>query len=121
MAGDGDLDATHPYDAIIDDRVHRGDNMAVSKHKAANAAYCERIIRRLQSNGQHEEADMIVWLLWWRAMDSQTARRVDEMRLEEIAQLREQIDAMELEEREGWCGHCACQSCYDAKRKADHW
>lgn len=23
--------------------------------------------------------------------------------------------------REGWCGHCACQSCYDAKRKADHW
>ena len=25
------------------------------------------------------------------------------------------------DEVEGWCGHCACQSCYDAKRKADHW
>lgn len=25
------------------------------------------------------------------------------------------------EDVEGWCGHCACQSCYDAKRKADHW
>lgn len=24
-------------------------------------------------------------------------------------------------DQESFCGHCACQSCYDAKEKADHW
>ena len=38
-----------------------------------------------------------------------------------IAEMQKRIDALEAEEREGWCGHCACQSCYDAKRRADHW
>jgi len=37
------------------------------------------------------------------------------------SEMQDRIDAIESEEREGWCGHCACQSCYDSKRKADHW
>lgn len=36
-------------------------------------------------------------------------------------EMQDRIEAIEQEDREGWCGHCACQSCYDAKRKADHW
>lgn len=36
-------------------------------------------------------------------------------------EMQDRIDEIEREDREGWCGHCACQSCYDAKRKADHW
>jgi len=89
----------NPYDSIIKDRVHRGDDMAVGKHKAANAAYCERIIQRLESDGKREEADMVVWLLWWRMKDWQTAKQVDEMRLEEIASLRQRIDQLEREKR----------------------
>lgn len=36
-------------------------------------------------------------------------------------EMQDRIDEIEREDREGWCGHCACQSCYDAKRKADFW
>ena len=39
----------------------------------------------------------------------------------EVSRLRAELAAIEREDREGWCVHCACQSCYDAKRKADHW
>lgn len=38
-----------------------------------------------------------------------------------IEELDKELTSAETEEREGWCGHCACQSCYEAKREADHW
>lgn len=38
-----------------------------------------------------------------------------------IVGMQDRYNAIESEEKEGWCGHCACQSCYDAKRQADHW
>ena len=109
------------YDDIVAKRKLMNTPMAMGKHTAANAKYCKEIIEELQVAGHHSAADWAIWMLWWRMMDWQTAKQVDGMRLEEIAQLRKRIDALETEEREGWCGHCACQSCYDAKRKADHW
>lgn len=36
-------------------------------------------------------------------------------------EMQDRIDEIESEDREGWCGHCACQSCYDAKRAVDRW
>lgn len=39
----------------------------------------------------------------------------------EIAVLRTQAHYDAREEKEGWCGHCSCQACCDASRKADHW
>lgn len=86
-----------PYDAIIRDRVNRGVRMLVGKHKAANAAHCKRIIDELDSACQGEAADTIFWLLWWRSMDWQTAKQVDEMRLEEIAELKKQTRESEGE------------------------
>ena len=29
------------------------------------------------------------------------------------------IDKIESEEHEGWCAHCACQSCVDSKEKTE--
>jgi hypothetical protein len=50
--------------------------------------------------------------------DEYRQRYLDAMnRLMELECQREHGD----ENQRGWCGHCACQSCYDAKRKADHW
>jgi hypothetical protein len=109
------------YDEIVAKRKAMGVPMAVGKHTAANSKYCKETIEALQATGHHSAADWAIWMLWWRMMDWTTAKQVDEMRLEEIAELQKRIDALETEEREGWCGHCACQSCHDAKRKADHW
>jgi hypothetical protein len=38
-----------------------------------------------------------------------------------IEDLDRELTRAETEDREGWCGHCACQSCYDAKREYDRW
>lgn len=51
--------------------------------------------------------------------DSQTAKEVEEIRLREIAELRKRLDAMESEDRRWYCGHCACRSCSEARRKAN--
>lgn len=53
------------------------------------------------------------------SMDSQTANEVEEIRLREIAELRKRIDAMESADRRWYCGHCACRSCSEARRKAN--
>lgn len=37
------------------------------------------------------------------------------------SEMQVRMNGIDFAEHEGWCGHCACQSCYDAKRKADHW
>lgn len=112
---------SHVYDAIIRERSQRGEKFSVGKHTAANVAHLTRVIADLESEGKTEAAETIIWLLWWRIKDSQWHDQVDEMRVEEISQLRSRLERIEHEEQEGWCGHCACQSCYDAKRRNDHW
>ena len=36
-------------------------------------------------------------------------------------EMQKRIDENESEDNEGWCGHCACQSCHDARAKVDCW
>ncbi len=109
------------YDEIVRKRIAMGAPMAVGTHTAANSKYCKETVEALQATGRHSAADWGIWMMWWRMMDWQTAKQVDEMRLEEIAELKKRIHELETEEQEGWCGHCAGQSCYDAKRKQDQW
>lgn len=73
------------YDEIIVKRIRSGVDMTISKHRAANAAYCSRVIAKLEAAGQQETADLITWLLWWRSLDWQTAKQVDAMRREQLA------------------------------------
>lgn len=87
------------YEEIIRKRKEAGGNMAMGKHTAANATCCQRVIEDLQSAGLCNIADWAIWMLWWRMMDRQTAKQVDEMRLEEIALLRQRIDQLEREKR----------------------
>jgi hypothetical protein len=87
------------YDEIIRKRKAAGGNMAMGKHTAANARCCKAVVEQLQDSGLHNAADWAIWMLWWRMMDWQTAKQVDEMRLEEIASLRQRIDQMEREKR----------------------
>jgi len=87
------------YDEIIRKRKEAGGNMAMGKHTAANATCCQRVIEDLQSAGLCNIADWAIWMMWWRMMDWQTAKQVDEMRLEEIASLRQRIDQLEREKR----------------------
>lgn len=112
---------SHVYDGIIRERSTRGEKFSVGKHTAANVAHLTRVIAELESDGKKEAAETIIWLLWWRIKDSQWHDQVDEMRVEEINELRSRLERIEHEEQEGWCGHCACQSCYDAKRRNEHW
>ena len=89
-----------PYDAIIKKRMD-GRTMTMGKHKAANAATCERIISSLENGNatQREAAEWAIWMVWWRLMDSQTQQQIDEMRVEEIAALRKRVDQLEREKR----------------------
>jgi len=87
------------YGEIISKRKSNGVSMAVGKHTAANAKYCKQVVEALQATGNHSVADWAIWMLWWRMKDWQTAQQVDEMRLEEIAELRQRIDRLERENR----------------------
>ena len=89
-----------PYDAIIKKRMD-GRVMSIGKHKAANAATCERIISSLENGNatQRDAAEWAVWMVWWRLMDSQTHGQIEEMQREEIASLRKRIDELEREKR----------------------
>ena len=87
------------YDEIVAKRMAMGVPMAVGKHIAANSKYCKETIEELQATGHHSAADWAIWMLWWRMMDWTTAKQVDEMRLEEIASLRQRVDQLEREKR----------------------
>lgn len=97
------FDASHCYASVYDEIIRKrkaaGGNMAMGKHTAANATCCQRVVEDLQAAGLCNIADWAIWMLWWRMMDWQTANQVDEMRLEEIASLRERIDQLEREKR----------------------
>jgi hypothetical protein len=43
-----------------------------------------------------------------------TIKKIYAMAVQHLARPLEEDD-----DPQGWCGHCACQSCYDAKRKND--
>ena len=77
------------YDKLVCQRIEAKVPMAMGKHAAANAKYCQEIIEELQAAGHHSAADWAIWMLWWRMMDWQTAKQVDDMRLEDNARLRE--------------------------------
>ncbi len=94
-------DSEHPYDAIVRDWKRDGKTLAMHKHTAANAATCRRIIEELEAAGMHEAASWALWMLWWRWQDSVTHSCVVE----------------DLERDVGYCGHCACQSCYDERER----
>lgn len=79
------------YDEIVAQRKAMGVPMAVGKHTAANSKYCKETIEALQATGHHSAADWAIWMLWWRMMDWTTAKQVDEMRVQEIAELRQRI------------------------------
>lgn len=97
------FDASHCYASVYDEIIRKrkaaGGNMAMGKHTAANATCCQRVIEDLQSAGLCNIADWAIWMLWWRMLDWQTAKQVDEMRLEEIASLRQRIDQLDREKR----------------------
>ena len=84
------------YGEIIKDRKATNVPMAVGKHTAANAKYCRETIEALQNTGHSSAADWAVWMLWWREMDWQTAKQVDQMRLEEIEKLKKRIEELEV-------------------------
>lgn len=48
--------------------------------------------------GFRTAADWAIWMLWWRMMDWTTAKQVEEMRLQETAELRQRIDQLERQE-----------------------
>jgi hypothetical protein len=86
------------YGEIIKDRKATNIPMAVSKHKAASAKYCKETIEALQATGHHSAADWAVWMLWWREMVLQTAKQVDQMRLEEIERLNKLVDELKAKQ-----------------------
>lgn len=42
----------------------------VSKHRAANNGHLKQLVDRLTAAGDAEAADTIIWLMWWRDIDS---------------------------------------------------
>lgn len=91
--------ASRPYAGIIKKRRDKGTGMAVRKHTAANAVFCQRVIDELDAAGMQEAADWAVWILWHRTMDWQTSDQVNQMYQEEIQALRARIDTLEREKR----------------------
>ena len=85
------------YNDIVKKRIDTKIPMAVGKHTAANAKYCKETIEALQATGHHSAADWGIWMLWWRMMDWQTAKHVDEMRLEDASQFRDEVLSALLE------------------------
>ena len=58
------------YESIIRDRQQMNGGMLVGKHKAANANFCDRMIKEIKAAGLDEAADWAVWMVWWRLSDN---------------------------------------------------
>lgn len=80
------------YNEIIRKRQKLNTPMAVGKHTAANAGYCDKVIENLREAGCHAEADWAIWMLWWRISDRQTQQQIDEQRQEEITNLQQEVE-----------------------------
>lgn len=70
---------SHPYTRLIKEFKK---NMSMGKHTAANAATCQRLIKRLIDTGDEEAAEWAIWTLWWRLLDKDIINNLGKMYLE---------------------------------------